>query len=144
VAALGDEDVRGLDVAVDDPFGVRGIERVGNLDCEPEEHIGLDGFARDAMPQRHAVEKLHDDEGMAIFLPNLMDGTDIGMIQRRSRLRLALKPRQGLGVFDDVIGQEFQRDKSVEGYILCLVDDPHSAAAQFLDDAVVRYRLADH
>jgi hypothetical protein len=103
VAALGDEDVRGLDVPVDDTFGVRSIERVGDLDCETEEHIGFDGFAGDAMPQRHAVEKLHDDEGMAILLPDLMNRADVGMIKRRCGLRLALEPSQGLWVFDDVI-----------------------------------------
>jgi hypothetical protein len=66
------------------------------------------------------------------------------MIERRSGLRLALEPRQGLGVFDDVIGQEFQGDKAVEGYILGLVDYAHPTPAKFLDDAVVRYGLADH
>ena len=34
VAALGDENIRRLDVAVDDALGVRGIERVGNFDGE--------------------------------------------------------------------------------------------------------------
>ena len=37
VPALGDENVRGLDVAVDDAFGVRGVERIGNLDGEREQ-----------------------------------------------------------------------------------------------------------
>jgi hypothetical protein len=31
VAARGDEDVGGLDVAVDDAFRMRGIERIGNF-----------------------------------------------------------------------------------------------------------------
>ena len=34
VSALGDKDVSGLDVAVDDAFGVSGVERVRNLDGE--------------------------------------------------------------------------------------------------------------
>ena len=110
----------------------------------PSKSGRLDGFAVDAMPQRHAVEKLHDDEGMAILLPNLMNRADIWMIERRGGLRLALEPRQSLSVFDDVIGQEFQGDKAVEGYILGLVDHAHPAPAKLLDDAVVRNRLADH
>ena len=34
VSTLGDKDVGGFDVAVDDTFGVGSIERVGNLDSE--------------------------------------------------------------------------------------------------------------
>ena len=37
VSALGDEDVGRLDVAVDDAFGVGGVERVGNLDGQSEQ-----------------------------------------------------------------------------------------------------------
>ena len=34
VSALGDEDVRRLDVAMNDAFGVRRVQRIGNLDGE--------------------------------------------------------------------------------------------------------------
>ena len=36
LAALGDENVGGLDVAMDDAFGVCGVERVGDLDADFE------------------------------------------------------------------------------------------------------------
>ena len=39
VAALGDENIRGLDVAMHDAFGVRGVERVGDFDGEIEQRI---------------------------------------------------------------------------------------------------------
>ena len=34
VATLGDENIGGLDVAVNDAFGVRGVKRIGNLNAE--------------------------------------------------------------------------------------------------------------
>ena len=39
VAAFGDEDVGRLDVAVDDPLGVGGFERVGEFHAEFEDAI---------------------------------------------------------------------------------------------------------
>ncbi len=49
-----------------------------------------------------------------------------------------------LGSFGCFFGQKLQRDKSVEGYVLSLVDHTHPAAAQLLDDAVMRDRSPDH
>ncbi len=36
MSALGDEDVGGLDVAVKDPSGVSGVQRVGDLNRQAE------------------------------------------------------------------------------------------------------------
>ena len=44
--ALGDEDVRGLDVAMNDAFGVRGIQRVGNLDGQVESSVSISRAGR--------------------------------------------------------------------------------------------------
>ena len=137
VSALGDKDIRGLDVAVDNTLRVRGIERVGNLDGQTEQNIGFHGPAGDAMLQRYAVEKLHCEKGMAILLPDFVDGADIRMVERRSRPRLALEPRQGLRVFDHLIGKELQGDKAVEGYIFRLVNHAHATAPELLENAVV-------
>jgi hypothetical protein len=81
VSALGDEDVRRLDVAVDDTSSVSGVERVGDLGGQTQQDIGLDGFSGDAMLQRHAVQKLHDEERVAVLLPDFMDRANIGMVQ---------------------------------------------------------------
>ena len=41
VSALGDEDVRGLDVAMNDAFGVGRVESVGNLDAQRKDCLQL-------------------------------------------------------------------------------------------------------
>ena len=144
VAALGDENVRGLDVAVDDPLRMGRVERIGDLNRQTKQNISVDGLAGDEMLQRHPVEKLHDQEGVAILLPNFMNSADIGMIESGSRLRLPLEARQGWGVFDNLIGQKLQGHISVEGYVFCLVDHTHAATTEFLEDAVVRDGPANH
>ena len=56
VAARGDENICGLDVAMDDALRVRGVERVGNLNSQVEDFFEQHGLAADAALQRLAVE----------------------------------------------------------------------------------------
>ena len=55
LAALGDKNICGLDVAMDDAFGVRCFERVGNINTDFEQHIESHGLAIDAMLERGAL-----------------------------------------------------------------------------------------
>src|SRR5580700_12249612 len=143
-AALGDENICRLDIAMDDAFGVRSIERVGDLNAYIYDLIERHRAAGDAMLERLAVEILHGDEPLAIAFIDFVDGADIRMIQRRSGLRFAFKTRQRLRIFGYFVGQKFQRDEAVQLGVLGFVDDAHAAAAQFLDDAVVRDDLPNH
>jgi len=81
---------------------------------------------------------------LTLTLVNLEDHADVGMIQRRRRLRLALEASESLCVFGNVVRQELQRHKAVEFHILRFVNNTHPASAEFLDDEVVRDGLADH
>src|SRR6202034_477144 len=63
---------------------------------------------------------------------------------RGGRLGFALEAGECLRVFGYVVRQEFQGYKAAELHIFGFVDHPHATAAQLLDDAVVRYGLADH
>jgi len=66
------------------------------------------------------------------------------MIERRCGPRLAAKAFQGARVLGYIRGKELEGNEPAELRILGLVDHTHPAAAQFLDDAVVRNGLADH
>jgi hypothetical protein len=79
-----------------------------------------------------------------VVLANLMNRADIRMIQGRSGLCLALEARQRLWIFDDRIRQKLQGHEATQVEVLGLVDDPHTATTEFLDNAVMRDGLADH
>ena len=51
VAALGDEYIRRLDIAVNDAFGVRGVERFGKLNGQTQKQAGFERTAGDAVLQ---------------------------------------------------------------------------------------------
>jgi hypothetical protein len=57
---------------------------------------------------------------------------------------LSAETRQRLRIAPDFVGKKFQRDKAMQPRVFGFVDDAHPAAAEFLDDAVMRNGLADH
>ena len=68
----------------------------------------------------------------------------VGMVQRGRGLGLPLKARERRGIFRQFCRQKFQRDEAMQPGVLSFVDDAHAAAAQFLEDAVMRNVLAVH
>ena len=144
VPALGDKNVGRLDVAMNDAFGMGGIERIGNLDGEPQQRVQFHRTPRDQILQGHALEILHGDKRLAILLANVVDGADVGMVQRGSGLGLALKAAERRGILGHFIGQKLERDKAMQPRVFRFVNHTHPAAAQLLDNAVVRNGLSDH
>ena len=142
--ARGDKDVRRLDVAVHDAFGVCRIERLGDIDPDGEQLLDLQRPIADEMFQRLAFQVLHDDEGLVALFPNVMDGADVGMIQCGCGLGLAPEAAERRGVAGDIFGKEFQGNKTVEAGVFGFVNHTHPATAELLDHPVVRDVLADH
>ena len=144
MAAWADEDVGGLDIAVNDACAVRGIQRIGDLDAERQHRVHLQpAMPGDCLLQRGALQILHGDEGAAVLLADVMNGADVGMIQGGRGSSLALEPAQRLPVASQFVRQELQRDEAMEPRVLRFVHHAHSAAAKLLDDAVVGEGLAD-
>ena len=130
--ALGDKDVRRLDVAVDDPFGVRRIERVGDFDRHRQRAFDFEWPAVDEMLECSPVEILHRDEGLAFMLSDLVNGADVGMIQCGSGTCFAPEAFQRLFVMSYVLGQEFQGHETAQLSVLRPEDDSHAAATKLV------------
>ena len=144
VAAVCHEDVRGLDVAVDDSPDVCGIECIGYFNRQGEQTLELHRPAVDQMFQRLPAQALHHDEDMSLMLADFVDGADVRMIQRRGGPRLAAKALEGLRILGGIVGEKFQRNEAAELRVFRFIDDPHPSATEEFNDAVVRDSLADH
>src|SRR5208283_4501529 len=144
VAALGEEDVRGFDVAMDDASSVSGVQCVRNLDGERQNQLGFHRTPRDAVLQCQPVQKLHGNERMTIVLADFVDRADVGVVQGGSCACFPAEAFERLRVLSYVLGQKLQRDKAAKFRVLGLINNTHASAAELLDDAVVRDDLADH
>ena len=142
VAALGDENVRWLDVAVDDALFVRGLERVGDFDGEIERGIHGEWPAGDEVLERLALHEFHGDEQTIPFLGNFVNCADVGVVQCGSCARFAAKAFERLRIFREIVGEEFEGDGAAEVYVFGFVHDAHTPATEFFHDAVMRDGLA--
>ena len=142
LAALGDENIRWLDVAMDDAFRMGRVERVGNLRGQVQQHMERHRPTADPLLQRLPLQQFHGDEAMAFVFADFVDRADVRMVQRRGRARLAEKTLQGLVVARNLARKKLQRDAAAQSGVFGTVDHTHSSAAQLLDDMVMGYDLA--
>src|ERR1700690_2395310 len=141
---LVNQNVCSLDVAVDNAGGVGRVQDVGDFNRKPEKRIKIQRAAGNLVCQGYAVDMFHDDEGVAVLLPDVMGRTDVRVIQCGGSLCLALEAGHRLRILGNFFRQELDRDKSVQARVFSLVDHAHPAAAQLFDNAVMRNGLADH
>jgi len=137
LAAVGDQDVVGLHVPVDDLVVVRDPDRGQelldqvdrNVDAEPPVFI---------QPGAHraAVDPLHDDEKDGTVLVEVVDADDARVVQGRDRGRLAVKALAEAGVARVLVGQDLDRDRDLEAGMGRAVHHSHRAPPQLGFDRV--------
>ncbi|GAC1678632.1 MAG: hypothetical protein PVS2B2_15860 [Candidatus Acidiferrum sp.] len=95
------------------------------------------------MLKGYPVKEFHGDKCVAFVVADIVKSANVGVVQSGSGLGFPLEASQSLSVPGEIIGKEFQRNESVETGVFGLIDDAHAAAAKLLNDAVVRYGLAE-
>ncbi len=111
-------------------LSVSGIERIGNLYGKIDDLVSGKGLLLDEMLQRLAFEMLHRDKSAAIFLTNIMNGTDVRMVQSGRSLSLSLETGKRMRVSRNIVRQEFQGNKAIKARVLGLINDAHARATE--------------
>jgi hypothetical protein len=137
-----DEDVRGLDVAVDDTALVRGLERFGKL-LDPRDDL-REGRPRAGLPddvETPALDELHDDEGAAVARGSDVEDRDDARVRETSRgarleeeTALPLRPLLGGEPFGNA--QELHRDAAADARVERAPDLTGGAGADALAQEV--------
>ncbi len=135
-AVVGDEEVLGLQVPVDDPLLVRGGEAVDDLERVVDRLARRERAAREDRAQRLAFEELLDDVGRAVVLADVVDGGDVGVVQDAGGLGLLLEAAQAVGVGGEGGGEDLDRHVAAEARVLRAVHLSHPARADGGEDLV--------
>lgn len=79
---------------------------IRNLDTVFESLVQRQRSFLQPLRQRLPLEVLHDDEIHAVLLADVVEGTDVRMVQLRNGLRLALEAGLALRTLGEVLGEE--------------------------------------
>jgi hypothetical protein len=130
-AAAVDQDIGGLQVAMDDPGIVRGLDPVGQL-CHQR-----GGIPRRKRPgafhrgKAGAGDIFHRVEIAILLLTDRVDRDDIPMRQLGRRFRFAAKTLNLAFGGKVPVQDQFDRNGAVQRQLPSPIDDPHPAAADF-------------
>ncbi len=130
-------DVRRLEVAVDDPRLVDGLQALRHLDGHVVALGGRQGalVAQDVL-EVDPLDELHRDVEEPAVLAVVVDGADVLVADLAGETDLALEALRHLRVLREVGPQDLDRDHLVEAAVARLVHHPHPAAADRLQDLV--------
>ena len=130
VAVAIEEEVRGLDVAMDDAARMRAIERVRRL-LQPGERLGAGNApAAQALVDGAALEVLHDDERSPVVLVDVEDGHDVRRSREaRGRKSLPAEARASVVLPGVPVGQHLDRNRPLERGVGRAVDLTHPSAS---------------
>ena len=132
-----DEDVRGLEVAVDDALLVRVLHGLAHLDEELHPLPGVEPLPVGVVGDGHAADQLHHEVRPPAFRhPRVVDAGDAGVVHEGEGLALGVEAGQHLlrlhAELDDLEGHP-PRDGLG---LLRVIDDAHAPLAQDLQEAV--------
>src|SRR5690349_1267270 len=120
------------------------IEGIGNFDGKRKKGVHFKRLARNTVLEGHSLKKFHHNKRLVFVSADFVDSADVRMIKRRCRPSFATESLESLPVAGYVFGQELESNKPAEFEVFGLEHHTHTAAAQLLNDAVVRDGLADH
>ena len=119
------------------PARVRGDERVGDLlDPAQRGRERRRAVLAQHVGQRAALDELHHEDVVAVVLDDVEQRDDVGVTDRRRRLRLAQHPRAPLGIVRELGRQHLERDVAIEPLVARAPDLAHRALAELRDEPV--------
>ena len=128
---LRHQDVRRLDVAVDQARAVRGVQGARDRPQEPDRPFGRKApLLRDERSEVGPPHVTHRDEQLSLDLARLVDRHDVRMVQPRGELGLPNETAPERLVVGQLVGEDLDRDAALEPRILRQVDDAHPATAE--------------
>ena len=133
-----EHEVARLDVAVDDPLGMRGLQPAGRLDQAVDRLVDRHrpALADDAV-EVASLDVFHDQEMDAAVLVGVLRGDEVGVLEPAGGLDLAAEPHHAPAVARERRREDLQGADPPQPAMPRLEDHAHAALAELVEDEVV-------
>ena len=108
--AFGYKYIGRLDVSVDDPLRVCGVQGIGDLNAQIEHCFNLQRLAIDYMAEGLPLQEFHSDECSPLDFVNLIDRADVRVVECRRCSCFASESLQRMRIVGESIREELQSD----------------------------------
>ncbi len=136
---VGQEDVAGLDIAVDDPRLVSRMDGPRQGADERRRRAGTLGRSAESLRQIAALGVLHHEIGPGRPAADLVDLDDVRVLEAGDRLGLGAESRDDIRVEAGCGVDRLESDHSPQSVLPGLIDDAHSPSADLFKDRVTRH-----
>ena len=138
VALLGEHDVSGFQVAVNDTLLVSLFQRLGDLAGYFNRSLRQQGCSCELRPEGFARDALHYDPSSAIDLGYLVDLADVGMVKGRRRSSFSVEALERPTVIRCPVSQELDGNLSAELGVVGEEHLSHATLAQAVEQLIAR------
>jgi hypothetical protein len=125
----------GLDVAVDDLRGVRDRHRLCHLPRDSDDARERQPLRRQ-VTQRRSFDQLHRDVAVGADDPGLVDGDDVGVVERRGQRGFPQQAVERRVILGHHAPDDFQRDFAAEPRIERAIHLAHASGAEVDPDFI--------
>ena len=132
----GQDHVAGFQIPVHDAVAVGLVERLGDLAAVTQRLLERQLAARQTYGERLPFEVLHHQVVAFAVPPDVEEGADVGMLQRRDGPRFPFEAAAQLGVFGKGGGEDLDGHGPTKARIASLVDLSHATFTELGGDLV--------
>ena len=143
LSAIRHEDVRWLDIPMDDPGGMSDIQGLGELCAEFQDFVAFEAplFQKSCL-ECLSLDQFHHDEGLAFVLADFVNRTDVGMIESGGGAGLPFESRNPDRILAKRVWENLNRNLASEFLVLRPIHLSHSTFSQGREDFIVSDRCA--
>src|SRR5262249_42316282 len=132
-----DEQVLRLQVTMDDAFGMRGGQSLGDLPRVIDSLSRSDCALFYQFAQLLAFEQFGDDIGRAFMRADVVNREDVRVVERRGGAGFLLEAAQAIRIPGELGGQQLDGDLATESRVFGQIDLAHPACAELRYNLIV-------